>query len=217
MPHPSPPLPDQPFGDALSAAVANLIDRGGRVLWGWNAHWMLKKGDRLVYEALKDQRRELFSAPDQHAFAAWLAQQTPNTLLAFVRPSCADTVETISHTMLAEAVAANQGINDPTPYGLPFANAVADALERGVVVAYAHRDYGGMGLASRPNGYAYGPVFDGDLLDGTVYPTRAAFVTWLAQQSDASLAGRDEPSPFDQDNQRLTRARLIEATRTRSD
>ena len=211
MAHPTNPLPDKPFGPALAAGVADLIDRGGRVLWGWNAHWMLKKGDRLVYEALKDRHRELFSAPDRKAFAAWLAQQSPRSLDDLVRPGCSDMVEPITADLLAEAVAENRGINDPTPYGAALANAVAEALERGVTIAYAHRDYGGMGLARRADGYAYGPVFDGDVQDGAIYPTQAAFVAWLAAQSDATLAGRDAPSPFDWDNQRLTRARLIEA------
>jgi len=37
---------------------------------------------------------------------------------------------------------------------------------------------------------------------------------WLAQQSDETLSGREGPSPFDWDNQRITRKRLLEAIAT---
>ena len=117
----------------------------------------------------------------------------------------------ITHDLLAEAVAGNLGINDPTPFGATLANQVADALDRGVAMTYKHRDYCGMGLLRRPDGYAYGPVYDGDLIDGTVFPTHAAFVAWLAEQSDVTLSGRDGAMPFDWDDQRITRARLLDA------
>lgn len=198
----------RPFGDAIAAAVADLLDRGGRILWGWNAHWMLKKGDRFVYERLKDTPEEIFAAPQKAAFAAWLAQQSPYSLDAHVRPACQDTVEVITHALLADAVAQDAGINDPTPYGPALAREVAEALDRGAAMMHAHRDYGGMGLARRGDGYAYGPVYDGELMEERVFPTKAAFVTWLAAQSDATLSGREAPSPFDWDNQRITRARL---------
>lgn len=199
------------FGDQIAGDVADLLKRGGRVLWGWNAHWMLKKGDRFVYELLKDARQEIFASAEQPAFVAWLAKQSPRSLHAYARPASQDAVEIITHDLLAQAVTGNLGINDPTAFGAALANQVADALDRGVAMTYAHRDYCGMGLVRRPSGYAYGPVYDGDLLDGTVFATRAAFVAWLADQSDATLSGRDESSPFDWDNQRITRARLLDA------
>jgi hypothetical protein len=204
------PSPKQ-FGDQIAADVADLLSRGGRVLWGWNAHWMLKKGDRFVYELLKDSRQEIFASADQQAFAAWLSRQSPRSLHEHARPACGDAVEVVTHDLLAEAVAGNSGINDATPFGAMLAGQLADALDRGVAVTYVHRDYCGMGLVRRPDGYAYGPVYDGDLLDSTVFPTRAAFIAWLAVQSDATLSGRDGPAPFDWDNQRITRARLLDA------
>jgi hypothetical protein len=200
-----------PFGDALASLVVELLARQGLVLWGWNAHWMLMKGDRFVYELLKDTRREVFATADRSAFTAWLAQQSPQTLNDHVRRQCNDTVELITHNLLAEAVAAQSGVNDPTPYGAALANAVADALDRGVAVTYTHRDYCGMGLCRTGGDYEYGPVYDGNLYDGAKFPTHDAFVAWLAAQSDATLAGREDPAPFNWDNQRITRARLMEA------
>lgn len=199
------------FGDALAARVVDHLARQGLVLWGWCAHWMLIKDDRFVYEVLKDTRREVFASGDKAAFAAWLARQSPQSLDDHVRPQCNDTVELITHELLSETVATQAGVNDPTLYGAELANAVADALDRGVAVAFSHRDYCGMGLVRTEAGYDYGPVYDGNLYDVKTFPTRAAFVAWLAAQSDATFAGREDPSPFNWDNQRITRARLVEA------
>ena len=201
----------KPYGEALAAEVADLLDRGGRVLWGWNAHWMLKKGDLLVYELLRPGRQEVFTAPDKAAFAAWLAKQSPRTLSDHVRRAYNDNGEVISHALLAEAVADNAGVNDPTPFGVELASAVADALDRGVRVTYEHRDYCGMGLERSGDEYHYGEVFDGYLRGDRVFLNRAAFVSWLAEQSDESLSGREGALPFEWDNQRITRARLLEA------
>ena len=203
-----------PFGKEIADGVADLLDRDGRILWGYCSHWMLKKGDRLVYERLKGSRREVFATPDKNAFAAWLAQQSPQSLDDNVRPGCHDTIEVITHELLAEAVAHNAGVNDPTPYGAALAGQVVDALDRGVTVAYSHRDYCGMGLGRGDEGYIYGPVHDGQLFAEAVFKTREALRVWLAQQSDATLCGRESPQPFDWDNQRLTRVRLLEAIAT---
>lgn len=210
----APTLSALPFGKDIADGVVDLLDRDGRILWGWCSHWMLKKGNRLVYELLKDAQREVFATPQKRDFAVWLAQQSPQSLDNHVRPACNDTIEVITHELLAEAVANNAGVNDPTPYGATLAGQVVDALDRGVTVAYAHRDYCGMGLGRGDSGYVYGPVHDGQLLEETVFETREALAAWLAQQSDATLSGRESPLPFEWDNQRLTRTRLLEAVAT---
>ena len=201
----------EPFGDEIAAGVADLLDRDGHVLWGFSSHWMLKKGDRLVYELLKDEQREIFASPQKKEFAAWLAKQSPRSLDDYVRPTCHDTIEIITHEVLAEAVASDANVNDPTPYGLSLASQVADALDRGVTVMHDHRDYCGMGLARVDAGYLYGTVNDGHLFDDMVFATREALVAWLSQQSDATLSGREGSSPFFWNNQRVTRARLLVA------
>jgi hypothetical protein len=200
-----------PFGEEIAHAVADLLNRDGRILWGWCSHWMLRKGDRLVYEFLKDDQREIFASPIKSEFAAWLAQQSPHSLDDFVRPASHDTIELITHELLKDAVANNAGVNDPTPYGEALAGQVVDALDRGIEVANRHRDYCGMGLGRGDRGYIYGPVYDGYLSEETTFPTREALVAWLAQQSDATLSGREAQLPFEWDNQRITRARLLEA------
>lgn len=210
----APTLSALPFGKEIADGVAGLLDRDGRILWGFCSHWMLKKGDRFVYEILKDSRREVFATPDRNVFAAWLAQQSPQSLDDHVRPGCHDTIEVITPALLAEAIVGNAGVNDPAPYGAILAGQVADALDRGVTVAYAHREYCGMGLGRSDKGYVYGPVYDGLIVEEAVFKTRAALEAWLAQQSDATLSGRESPQPFDWDNQRLTRARLLEAIAT---
>jgi len=207
------PLVAEPFGLPLATQVTALLADGGSVLDGWCSHWMAKKGERFVYELLKNARREVFGTPDGDAFAAWLAVQSPRTLDAFVRPSCADTIEIITAELLAQCVAARTGVDDPTPYGRELAEKVVGALDRGVRVANDHRDYCGMGLAKVTDGYVYGACYDGypDPEPTQVFATREAFVTWLAAQSDDLLAGREEESPFYRRNQRVTRARLLQA------
>ncbi|HAH11067.1 MAG TPA: hypothetical protein DCL54_06790 [Alphaproteobacteria bacterium] len=108
------------------------------------------------------------------------------------------------------------------PYGPALAEQVADALARGVQILHTHRDYCGMGLRRLDDGrFCYAQVFDG-ILDpaydpaAMMFETRGAFVAWLAQQSDASLDGRDHPDAFFRGNQRLTRARLEAALTWRS-
>lgn len=102
---------------------------------------------------------------------------------------------------------------DPTPYGRPLAEAVADALLAGHEVAHAHRDYCGPGLAARGGALVYGEVWDGWLTGGRTFPDRAGFVGWLAAQSDHSLYGFDDPDPWRVGNQRVTRRRLEAAVR----
>ncbi len=206
-----PPSPSaEPFGAPLATKVADLLADGGRVLAGWCAHWMVKDDDRFAYQVLKPDRREVFGTPDRATFIAWLAAQSPRTLDGFVRPGCGDVIEIITPQVLAEVVAARAGVDDATPYGRALAEKVADALDRGVSVAFSHRDYCGMGLVKAPAGYVYGTFYDGSPEPEQTFATRDAFVTWLAAQSDARLSGRAD-GPFLWQNQRLTRARLLEA------
>jgi hypothetical protein len=108
------------------------------------------------------------------------------------------------------------------PYGAGLANKVADALERGQSVVYGHADYCGTGLRYVGGRYVYDDVWDGELACLREQPPtseralaafsdRPAFVTWLAEQCDQSLSGRDHKDPFYWNNQRLTRTRLERA------
>jgi hypothetical protein len=106
----------------------------------------------------------------------------------------------------APAVAAQQPLApllDSTPYGLALAAQVAARLDQGLTLTHSHRGYGGMSLARGPGAaYHYGEVWDGVLSPSRTFPNWAAFVAWLAAQSDFSLAG---PA-----GQALTRQRLSE-------
>jgi hypothetical protein len=108
------------------------------------------------------------------------------------------------------------------PYGAGLANKVADALERGQSVVYGHADYCGTGLRYVDGHYVYDDVWDGELAclrqqppsyerALAVFPDRAGFVSWLAEQCDQSLSGRDRKDSLYWNNQRLTRTRLERA------
>lgn len=98
-----------------------------------------------------------------------------------------------------------------TEYGGNLAEKVANAFKPGIYICHVHRDYCGMGLGMNDkHEYVYGDVWDGWLLhDEKVFKTKAEFVDWLSQQSDASLANLDK-DPFAWGNQVITRKRLEE-------
>lgn len=103
--------------------------------------------------------------------------------------------------------------------GRDVASRVADRLDNGEVLGYAHRDFCGMGLEFQRGVYVHGPVQDWWVnpdkpndsawyCGGASFETKEAFVDWLAAQSDHSLSGHDLEHEFYRDNQRLTLARL---------
>jgi hypothetical protein len=108
------------------------------------------------------------------------------------------------------------------PYGIGLANKVADLLVRGQSVLYGHPDYCGTGLRYVQGRFLYDDVWEGELASLrqqpptseralAAFPDRASFVTWLSEQCDQSLSGRDRADPFYWNNQRLTRSRLERA------
>jgi len=100
--------------------------------------------------------------------------------------------------------------HDATPYGLDLAERVAGKLESNQNMIYEHRDYCGKGLVFKENQFLYVSVYDGySFFDEVTFGTRAEFVEWLAVQSDESLAGIEDPVPWMQDNQRITKERLV--------
>jgi hypothetical protein len=106
--------------------------------------------------------------------------------------------------------------------GLHLATAVAQALQRGDVLADQHRDYCGVGLRYAEGCFIYGEVYDGQLpteseaksmdpagtMERKIFPSRARFVAWLAQQTDESLSGKELGNAWLHDNQRLSLDRL---------
>lgn len=114
-----------------------------------------------------------------------------------------------------------------TPVGMTLANAVADQLAAGRSLAHKHPEYCGMGLHCADGVFIYSEVFDGDLLNPTqhqnltaggstvefqAFPDRAAFVQWLAAQTDDSLSGQGLEQ-WRVNNQRLSLQRLTEFTK----
>ncbi len=105
--------------------------------------------------------------------------------------------------------------------GVELATKVAQLLEAGKMLAYGHRDYCGMGLRYAEGSFIYGEVDDGFLLvesevkhlqavdsERRLFASRAAFVEWLASQSDESLSGSHLQDAWLRNNQRITIDRL---------
>lgn len=109
---------------------------------------------------------------------------------------------------------------DPRPYGLALAERVAAALQAGSGVYFQHRDYCGMGLWFEEGCFCYDEIYDCGPYPleevkakaagrgGRVFGNRQDFVTWLAAQSDHSLAGLELKNEWLRQNQRITRERL---------
>lgn len=107
--------------------------------------------------------------------------------------------------------------------GTELASSVAKRLLQGKGrhgVWYSHRDYCGHGLVSIDGNISLVEVHDGYALEGPVllsWNSESDFTSWLARQSDYSLAGADPDEKelytkesFALNNQRLTTERLIE-------
>ncbi len=100
--------------------------------------------------------------------------------------------------------------------GKALAQAVAQRLMTGEVLAYQHRDYCCIGLLFTDGVFVCGEVYEGSLslqawgetCEHHIFSTRSEFVNWLAKQTDDSLAGKQLAHEFNRDNQRLTLARL---------
>jgi predicted metal-dependent HD superfamily phosphohydrolase len=110
---------------------------------------------------------------------------------------------------------------DPTPFGRALAEQVAATLDQGHEFGYTHRDYCGMGLALIDGHYCYDELGDGrmprlkDILEpndrgGHAFTDRAAFIEWLATQSDYSLCRLEQQIDFYHGNQTVDRDRLLE-------
>jgi hypothetical protein len=104
-------------------------------------------------------------------------------------------------------------------FGRVMANKIADLLERGETIVQGQREYCGTGLAFVHGRFVYDDMKEGRLaclaqeppsFDQAlaVFSERAAFVEWLAGQSDESLAGRREHRDPWSRTQRITLSRL---------
>jgi predicted metal-dependent HD superfamily phosphohydrolase len=115
---------------------------------------------------------------------------------------------------------------DPAPYGAGLAQRVAHYLKQGHGLGYGHRDYCGMGLELLDSRFCYGELNDGRMdppeewrKDGPnrAFDSAEAFVAWLAEQSDVTLARLEAADEFYHRNQTITRERLEEFAGVRDD
>ncbi|RZJ92674.1 MAG: hypothetical protein EOO60_06935 [Hymenobacter sp.] len=170
----------------------------GRILYFWefspNFH-------QLVGTYIQEQYDEHTAQLTIHIDVATAQAQYLRTL----KPTPAQAATTPAMAELQPAAAP-----DRTPYGLTLAGQVAARLDQGLALAHSRRGYGGLGLARGAGAtYQYGEVWDGVLSPSQTFPSWAAFVAWLAAQSDFSLAGGPAShAPGSGDNQAITRQRL---------
>jgi hypothetical protein len=112
-----------------------------------------------------------------------------------------------------------------SPVGTALANAVANRLESGKILAHSHPEYCGIGLAYENGVFICAEVYEGQIMSQSQYQrsvaqgeapeflaftTRAQFITWLAAQSDHLFSGQHLPNTWLHHNQRLSLARLHE-------
>lgn len=98
--------------------------------------------------------------------------------------------------------------HDPTPYGLALADQVAEALFQGYAFNYGHPAYCGTGFDVADGHFRYGEVWEGGVEPRLTFATRPEFVRWLAEQSDALMAG-PPGAGHAWDAQVVTRRRLL--------
>lgn len=108
-------------------------------------------------------------------------------------------------------------------YGLELAERVYDYLLANQSIAHNHYGYCGVGFIHRDGVVLYTHIDEWELYrEGVIYQPggdytgiiqsfadRAAFIGWLAQQSDDSLAGKESQDPWYIHNQRITKSRLL--------
>lgn len=158
---------------SLSGQKAN-----GKILYFWE---FSPKFHQLVGTYLKEQYDE------------YTAQLTIQIDVAAAQAQYLRTLKPAATPVAAELRPAS--VPDRTPFGLTLAAQVAARLDQGLTLAHSRRGYGGMGLArSAGAAYQYGEVWDGVLSPSQTFPSWAAFVAWLAAQSELSLAGAKKQS-----------------------
>lgn len=114
--------------------------------------------------------------------------------------------------------AKRRSVEDAEPVGTELASRIASYLEGGLIVAFRHKEYCGLGLRFAGQRFIYGHVMDGELPtseellamhwnpgERQEFASREEFVSWLASQTTVTLIGDN--------NQRLTKRRLLDAAR----
>lgn len=207
---PSPP-PGAFFGADLATGIARLLGAG---IWVGDLsqhHAFYPAEDGITYRVFTPTPREIFRG-DGAAFVAWLTQQSPVTLAGNQQEDDED--NHFTHEALADLLARPTNHLSRAPAGADLAERVALSIDAGHGLARGHRDYCGQGLLRLNDRYLYGDVTNGKTIQPRyAFRERAAFVRWLARQSDYTLYGLGE-SPFWCGNQRICRADL-EALATR--
>ena len=104
---------------------------------------------------------------------------------------------------------------DTSRYGIVFASTFADALEKkGILCAWQHRDYCGVGFHVHEGKFVFGRVWDGFISENIIaFRNKEKFIEWLSHQCDYSMSGDDqddkdlyEKESFYRNNQRMYRS-----------
>jgi hypothetical protein len=170
----------------------------GKILYFWE---FSQKFHQLVGTYLEEQY-------DEHTAQLTIQIDVATAQAQYLR-TLKPTPEQVNATPTATEL--RPSARDRTPYGLTLAAQVAARLDQGLTLAPCCRGYGGMGLARGARAeYQYGEVWDGVLSPSQTFPSWAAFVAWLAAQSDFSLASPAVYNLNVLDRQVITRQRLFE-------
>jgi hypothetical protein len=133
-------------------------------------------------------------------------------------------IQTAEQTRATRAPSAGEPRMTPTSittptFGRLMANRIADLLEKGETIVQGQKEFYGTGLAFVDGRFVYDDMREGRLacLNQTppafdqalaIFSDRAAFVAWLAGQSDESLSGKREHRDPWSKTQRITMSRL---------
>jgi hypothetical protein len=133
-------------------------------------------------------------------------------------------IQTAETTRATRAPSAGEPRLTPTSasaptFGRVMASRIADLLESGETIVQGQKEFYGTGLAYIDGRFVYDDMRDGRLacLNQTppafdqalaIFSDRAAFVDWLAGQSDESLSGKREHRDPWSKTQRITMSRL---------
>jgi len=133
-------------------------------------------------------------------------------------------IQKVEATRVTRAPSAGEPRLTPSAAGTPIfgrvmANRIADLLEKGETIIQGQKEFYGTGLAFIDGRFVYDDLRDGRLacLNTTppsfdqalaIFSDRAAFVAWLAGQSDESLSGKREHRDPWSKSQRITMSRL---------
>jgi hypothetical protein len=167
---------------------------------------------------------DLYTKGTPAPLAFWELVVTATYSVVFPVAVWQTSIQTAEQTRATRAPSAGEPRMTPSSMGTPtfgrvMANRIADLLEKGETIVQGQKEFYGTGLAYVGGRFVYDDMRDGRLaclnqsppaFDQAlaIFSERAAFVAWLAGQSDESLSGKREHRDPWSKTQRITMSRL---------